>query len=365
MEQGARITRDYQVLARQRVDERRRFRAESVLGRRTADLSPLEQTLALQLPAEISPRVRRLVETWQDSGRSPRQTVALALAHFYREPFHYTLDPPRLGADPIDGFLFETRRGFCEHYATAFALLMRVAGIPSRIVVGYLGGEFNPLGDYLIVRQSDAHAWTEVWLPGEGWVRVDPTAAIHPDRVELPDELDALGGGAPVRFRLFDPGPLRDLLHGLSLLGDTLNATWNRWVLGFGQQRQRQFLSGVGLGSLGEFDLVVLMTGGCLALLGLSAVASLLRWHRERDPVVRLYGSFCRRMARVGLQRDAWEGPRTFMQRIGQQRPDLAAELTTIEQLYLRLRYGAGSQTDLRVFRQRVRRFRPGGGART
>jgi hypothetical protein len=149
------------------------------------------------------------------------------------------------------------------------------------------------------------------------------------------------------------------LLHGLTLIGDAINVTWNRWVLGFGKQRQRQFLTGVGLGSLGEFNLVVLMTSGCLALLGLTAGVMLARRNREPDPVIRLYQSFCGRMAHVGLERKAWEGPHTYMERIRRLRPDLVAELAHIEQLYLRLRYGSGSQADLKALQKRIRVFRP------
>ena len=143
-----------------------------------------ERRAGLQRPESISTRVQDLAARWRRAARSDADVVRAALAHFRTEKFFYTLEPPALDDDPVDEFLFETRRGFCEHYAAAFVTLMRSAGIPARVVTGYQGGEYNPAGNYLIVRQLDAHAWAEVWLPGQGWARVDPTAAIAPERIE-------------------------------------------------------------------------------------------------------------------------------------------------------------------------------------
>ena len=116
--------------------------------------------------------------------------------YFSEEPFFYTLQPPLLGDNPMDEFLFQTRRGFCEHYAYAFVMMMRAAGVPARIVAGYMGGEVNPVNRTVIVHQFDAHAWAEVWLDGQGWVRVDPTAAVAPDRIELGLEEAVAGEGS-------------------------------------------------------------------------------------------------------------------------------------------------------------------------
>jgi transglutaminase-like putative cysteine protease len=136
------------------------------------------------LPPGFDPRARALAAQWRRELPDDEAIVRAPLSLF-RNDFFYTLAAPDLGRDSVDDFLFETRRGFCQHFASAYTFLMRAAGIPARVVTGYQGGYFNTLGNYLLVRQSDAHAWSEVWLKGRGWVRVDPTGAVSPQRVEL------------------------------------------------------------------------------------------------------------------------------------------------------------------------------------
>ena len=167
-----------------------------------------QRTAGLALPANVTARMRALVAEWAAVSPAPAAVVQAGLRHFNQEAFYYSLRPPRLGDNPADEFLFETRKGFCEHYASSFALLMRIAGIPARIVMGFLGGERNPLGAHLIVRQSDAHAWVEVWLEGQGWTRVDPTAAVAPERIEPSPELTGLASGRPLRLRIGGRGRL-------------------------------------------------------------------------------------------------------------------------------------------------------------
>src|ERR1039457_5975328 len=137
-------------------------------------------------------------------GDKPRTGAAIAeraLSYFREQGFVYTLEPPLLGRDSVDEFLFGSKSGFCEHYASSFVFLMRAAGVPARVVTGYQGGDINPVDGYMIVRQSDAHAWAEVWLKGRGWVRFDPTAAASPVRVE---------SGIAAAVPATDPLPLID-----------------------------------------------------------------------------------------------------------------------------------------------------------
>ncbi|MGH8538961.1 MAG: transglutaminaseTgpA domain-containing protein, partial [Stenotrophobium sp.] len=195
-----------------------------------AQLNPAERAVTLQLPFRSDPRARALAQQWRDQNPGDAQIVQRALAMYRSEPFYYTLHPPKLGADSVDEFLFDTRRGFCEHYASSFTFLMRAAGIPARVVTGYQGGEKNEVGGYYIVHQYDAHAWSEVWLAGQGWVRVDPTAAVAPNRVEqgLASALTAAEGL---------PGFLTrrsQILIDLSARWDWVNDRWNRWVLAYG-----------------------------------------------------------------------------------------------------------------------------------
>src|SRR5690606_32454560 len=161
--------------------------------------------------------------------RDEEDMVQQVLAMFRTQSFFYTLTPPLLGDQPVDDFLFNTRSGFCEHYASAFTFLMRAAGIPARVVTGYQGGEVNPVGDYMIVRQSEAHAWAEAWIEGRGWVRIDPTAAVSPLRVE-----SGIAAAVPSTDGL--PLALRsnsEWLRQLRFTWDSFANDWNQWVLGY------------------------------------------------------------------------------------------------------------------------------------
>jgi hypothetical protein len=225
--------------------------------------------------------------------------------------------------------------------------LMRIAGIPSRIVLGYLGGEFNPLsGDYLI-RQSDAHAWTEVWLGDRGWVRVDPTAAVAAERVDANARLAALGAGAPVRFRLGDRPVLARLLYNAHLIADAMDAGWKRWVVGFSRLKQQRLLQSLGLGQFRELGLALGMIIGGAALMLLLSLA-LGRPPRVQDPVLRQYQRFLRKLQRLGLGRHAQEGPIDHRDRVVARRPDLRVAVDRIVALYVR-----------HVLERHVKAFRP------
>ena len=184
-EREARSTYDFQLVARQLITRVTSYRLRSypayVAG---VELPTSLRNRDLQLPADGNPRTLALGRELARRHADPSAIAGELLRKFRNEEYHYTLDPPRLAENAVDEFLFDTRSGFCEHYAAAFTMVMRAAGVPARIVTGYQGGEFNPLGGYLLVRQSDAHAWSEIWVAGRGWLRVDPTAAVAPDRIE-------------------------------------------------------------------------------------------------------------------------------------------------------------------------------------
>jgi transglutaminase-like putative cysteine protease len=316
----------------------------------------------------ISTRVQDLAARWRRSARSDAEVVNAALTHFNTEKFFYTLEPPALEDDPVDEFLFETRRGFCEHFAAAFVTLMRSAGIPARIVTGYQGGEFNPAGNYLVVRQLDAHAWAEVWLPGQGWARVDPTAAIAPERIEYGTEgirrLLARGvalGGLP-------SDALRDLLalsafehvrQQFRLSWDAANTAWQRWVLSYDQARQRELLAQLGFEAVNPLRLLGLLALLVALVMGVYVVATRQRAPRP-DPVQRAYLDFCHKLARRGLVRAPQEGALDYAGRCTRHRPDLGIPVHAITDLYLRLRYG-GSEAiaDTQELARQVTQFRP------
>lgn len=363
--EDAMLTPDFQVLTAKPVRERRRYHMVSAPDFRSRRLSAEDEQMGLQVPGDVSPRMRELVASWKQDGAKPEVVVRKAIEFFRDQPFYYSLSPPPLGEDPIDEFLFESRRGYCEHFASSFAVLMRLAGIPSRIVLGYLGGERNPLGDYFVVRQSDAHAWTEVWLPDEGWTRVDPTAAIPPNRIERSPALDWLTREAPIRLRLSDaPATWRSAIRYLSLLADSVDAAWQSWVLSYSIEKQRQLLNRLGLGFVRDYGLVLV-----LVLAGGSALAVMmtaLRWRpqRERDPAQRLFVRFCRVLERNGVPRRRGEGPLAYAERAADLRPDLQPDIARVVVGYLPLRYGRKTdegrlemlRSGLRNLRRRLRR---------
>ncbi len=261
--------------------------------------------------------------------------IAAVLRWFRQEAFFYTLHPPLTGHDPVDQFLFETRRGFCEHYASAFVVLLRAAGIPARVVTGYQGGEVNPSGGYLIVRQSDAHAWAEARIGGQ-WQRFDPTAAVAPERIEY-----GLGGALPSEQEVpFLARMERGWLKRVQLAWDALNYDWRRNVIGFSFTEQRSLWRYLHLDRWAPWQVVL-----GVAILAFLWAGGLLLWfalrHRQRDDrVVLLWTGLCQRLARAGLPREMHEGPVTYVGRAATRWPAFAAAFSVIGMTYAELRYG-------------------------
>ncbi|MBI3897560.1 MAG: DUF3488 domain-containing transglutaminase family protein [Gammaproteobacteria bacterium] len=346
------------------IRERTSYTLTSSTRYSTGELRPLEQQAALRLP-RLSPRVRAFADELRRQYHDPAELVRAVLMHFRRENFVYTLAPPLLGNDPVDQFLFDTRRGFCEHYASAFATLMRAVGVPARVVVGYQGGELNPAGNYLIVRESDAHAWTEVWLAERGWVRVDPTAAVAPERVEL--GLDAIrrleaqglvpgAMGSALLAKALELPWFEYVARRVRLYWDYTNIAWYRWVIDYQKDRQESLLRRLGFETIDWTQVMTILGGTCLAvLLGYAA------WSRRLPPpdrVQRIYLRFCRKLARAGIARAAHEGPADFAERAGGVRPDLGQTLNAVTARYLMLRYGkTAGNDDLREFKRAVNEF--------
>jgi hypothetical protein len=278
-----------------------------------------------------------MVEEWRADGLNPRQIADRALRMFRTQPFIYTLEPPPLQNDPVDQFLFETRRGFCEHYASSFAVMMRAAGVPARVVTGYLGGEVNPVDGYLVVRQSEAHAWTEVWLRGEGWVRIDPTAAVSPLRIQ---------SGLASAVSATDSQPLlrRTQLQWMIQMRhqwDAVTNSWNQWVLGYSPERQYRFLSSFGLSNIGWQDmLIALMFATAIIIISFALVMFMRIRGRRVDQIQYLWLRYCKSMAAKGIVRKPSEGPKDFTERVVSFFPALRNEIRRIGNLYIDLRYG-------------------------
>ena len=287
--------------------------------------------MALALPPGYNPRTVALGQAWRRAaGANDALIVQRALA-WIRRDFAYTLDAPPTGRDGIDGFLFATRAGYCEHFSSAFAVLMRAAGIPSRVVTGYAGGYRNPIGGYWEVRRSDAHAWAEVWLPRRGWVRVDPTAAVAPERI-----YDTLADRRPGSSGLFGGLGLTPAYN----LGDWLRHGWNDFVLGFDADRQRRLLERLGMVEPGTGRLVAFFIAtAALAILWMVWLTS--RAERERDPVLRAWRRLCARYGRLGLARAAHEPAAQWAERVAARRPADGAALRELIGRFINWRYAA------------------------
>ena len=336
------------------LEQRTVYRARSY-PRYTVDreLDPRSRERFLALPAAGNARSREFALRLHAASMSDAAYVEAVLQHFNSAGFHYTLRPPALGRSPVDQFLFETRRGFCEHYASTFAVLMRAAGIPARVVLGYQGGELNPLGDYLIVRQADAHAWTEVWIEGSGWRRVDPTAAVAPERIES-GMSGALLDGVAASWGMAAPA---EWLHSLTLTWDALNARWNEWILGYGDETQGDFLEWLGFSNPGWRQMLLTMVG--LVVVLVMAISAAMMWRyrpRRADPALRLYRRFRRR---TGLQAATGETPLAFAARAGAQSAIAARDVDAVTDLYLVARYGGDDGESLAALRRAVRSLRP------
>ncbi|MDF9443390.1 MAG: hypothetical protein ABS96_03445 [Lysobacteraceae bacterium SCN 69-123] len=319
-------------------------------------LPPDLREAALQLPRGFNPRTLALARQWRrDAGNDDAAIVRRAMQWISRD-FSYTLSTPLPGRHGADEFLFDWKAGFCEHFSSAFVVLMRGAGIPARVVTGYAGGTRNRYGDYWLVRRMDAHAWAEVWLPQRGWTRVDPTAAVAPERIRdtLEDRLargDTAGGGLDMGARWLQ----------LAQAGDWLRRNWNGLVLSFDARRQQRLLSPFGIERLEPAQLVGLLAA--FALVAVIAMAWLLaRGERERDPLLRAWRRLDRRYAGLGLGRQAHETAGDWAARVDALRP--GSGLVLLSQRFSDARY-AGASSDLASLLRDLHRHRPQPGAPT
>jgi transglutaminase-like putative cysteine protease len=297
------------------IEQRLRYDAVSSIGYTFQGGTDLPDAARwLQLPPGRNPRTLAAGRALAAQG-DPLQRVNAVLTRFRNEPFSYTLEPPLLGNEPVDEFLYDTRSGFCEHYSSAFVVLMRAAGVPARVVTGYQGGDINPVDGYMTVRQSDAHAWAEVWLGTLGWVRVDPTAAVAPDRIRRslasaipprpPLGIEGLDG--LINFTTDRDGVLAQLRYRLS----AVNNGWNQWVLNYTPERQRSVVNSLSSG-LTNWRSLLLLAASLLLLWG----AQLLRVRRRTDPIDALYSTLCKRLAQQGYARLPDEGPTAYAARL-------------------------------------------------
>jgi transglutaminase-like putative cysteine protease len=332
-----------QQLARSRpIDQRIVYDAVSYLDYRTdVDLTNFAKQFYTRLPTESNQRTQELAIRMRDEAGTDTAFIDNVLRRFNQQEYYYTLEPPPLGSNSVDRFLFDTRQGFCEHYASAFAVMMRAAGVPARVVLGYQGGEVNPMGGHMIVRQSDAHAWNEVWLDGVGWRRVDPTAAVAPERIEI-GRSGSLFDGVAADWGFASPSLW---VYQVQMYVDALNAKWNEWVLGYGPENQNKFMEWLGMDDPDWRKMLLTLVALVISMVLLVSLILALRYRPpRRDQAAILYQKFVRK---AGVEPDIGETPATYAARLRSQSGILAESVDEITSTYLEARYGPANPATL------------------
>lgn len=341
------MTEDDRLVHRRKVRQRLRYDVLSwpEVTLDEAGLSPLIQRQTTRFPAHTNPRAQQWARQLLQQSGSEQAFIAALLQHFREQAFYYTLKPPALGENDIDAFLFDTRRGFCAHYSGALTFLARAAGIPARVVVGYQGGEWNADEQYLTVRQYDAHAWVEVWYAGQGWTRVDPTAAVSPARIEFGLEQAVADEGTFLEDQVFSTHRLKSVgwLNRLRLEWDSLNYYWQRWVLSYDKQRQQTLFNQW----LGVRSYETLLYGLALAFAVFFLLAALWLWWSQRPKAssreLRAWLSLQKKAARLGVEAQTGETPACYLQRLARAFPQQQAQIQALERLLIQAFY---AQTD-------------------
>jgi transglutaminase-like putative cysteine protease len=353
---GVFFAHDRQLTAIGDITQVRSYDAISYLRvRSTTPLSASARRYETRLDTDHNPRARALALEIRARSGSDAEYSRAVLDWFGRQGLEYTLDPGRTSVDSVDSTLFDNKRGFCAHFASAYAMMMRAAGVPARVVTGYLGGEWNPAGNYLIVRQSDAHAWTEVWLDGEGWTRIDPTVVVAPERLQR-GIFDVLRESLPATSFIIQRN---NWMHRIALAWDGANQWWQQRVVEFTLRSQFELLSKLGIGSpdwkhLGWIFALVLC--GWIAWVSITLRRSVARVKPDR--IGRSWLRFTRKLARVAPPRSGDEGPYAFAARIAGAKPELAVRVQAIAARYARLRFGAApARAEIEEFERETRAF--------
>ena len=334
------------------IDQRMAYDAVSYLDYRTdVALSDVARDFYTRVPDTSNPRTRELARRMRTEHGSDDAFIHAVMRMFHEEAFYYTLEPPALGSNPVDRFLFDTRQGFCEHYASAFGVLMRAAGIPSRVVLGYQGGEMNPMGGHMIVRQSDAHAWNEVWLPEVGWQRIDPTSAVAPERIEA-GRSGSMFDGVAESWGFSAPSLW---VYEMQMYMDALNAKWNEWILGYGPENQDRFMNWLGIDDPDWQKKALLLLAWTMGLLFAVSLAMALRNRApRRDRAAQLYRKFVKKS---GVEPGTGETPAMFAARLADGSPLPAEAITLITNSYLEARYGLPAPASLDRLEEAVARI--------
>jgi len=351
------LTHDLQLHAKEPINKPQRYTLSASTDFHISKKNQFELFRALKLPEGYHEKTRLLVQSWQADGLSSLQIIDKALQMFNKDEFYYTLTPPLLTQDYVDDFLFSTKQGFCEHYASAFVVMMRAAGIPARVVTGYQGGTLNPVSDYMIIYQRNAHAWTEIWLDERGWTRIDPTAAVSPERINQGIENALPESIIDIPYLINKSIFARNIWQRLINNWDMVNHYWNEWVISYGPQRQIQFLRQFGIANADWKNLIIVLLVAMAIVLGIICLTIFTQKRNGKDPAKVLYDKFCSKLAIKGVQRRPNEGPIDFAKRASIKLGKYRIPIKEITSLYVTTRYHS-QHTQLNALKEKVHSFK-------
>ncbi len=359
---------DHTVKIRRGFDNPTLYKATAVISNSNNTIQPYSFKPFLQTSIKPKAKTRQLMQQWQNKANNHSEIVNLVLQHFRQQPFKYNLIPPNLKQNqPVEDFLFNTQSGYCEHYSSTFTLLMRWMNIPARVVVGFQGGDWVPQGQFFEVRYSDAHAWSEVWIKGKGWTRVDPTAAVAPERIEF--GMDAMlklmaanqMGTGMSGSKLADfmrPRGFNKMLQSINQMVSSASHTWDKWVVNFSSERQTELLKSL---NLGDDHKIAKLLSLLLSLIGLVVMVILWRLRPRKPkmlPIDDLYQQFLNKLQRVNVDYSASEGPISFGQRAASQLPHNETDILQISQYYIQAKY-SNQEFDITTLKDAIQRFKP------
>jgi len=336
----------HQLITQQAFNKRAEYEISSYAEYNTGYLTKTEHKDNLQIQPQPSQRINALVKQLGGLSETPETYINNLFKHFRQQEFYYTLFPPLLEQNPIQSFLFDTKAGFCGHYATAFTYLMRAAGIPARVVTGYQGGLYNETGDFIEVRQANAHAWAEVWLKGKGWVRFDPTTAVAPERVENDVNIEQQISQQSISFApVHLDSETLSFLKSARELWSSVDYSWQRWIINYTRKNQLNFLAGLGINSI-KAMFYWMIAGG----IGISLVLAIIIFRKKKTKISlaeKYYQQACQKLTVLGLHKHSSEGAQDFLQRVSQEQPQLTEKFQQISQIYYQIRYKKNKQTKI------------------
>jgi len=364
------LTRDLQFRVKHKISQVIQYQVRSSSSFKFWSQEPLEIALASQFPGGSNPRTFKLGSQWKKEIKDKKKIIEKALDMFRFNDFYYTRTPPLMINNPADQFLFDSKRGFCENYASSFVLLMRASGIPARVVTGYQGIEFNKTGNYYVVRQSNAHAWAEVWLDHQGWVRFDPTAVVPQDHIDdnifdyRSRDLEYLNinyaniNELSQRFILQNWQTISNFIDTADEYIDNLKYTWNNWLLGYDEKKQRLVMKFLGFNYHWK-TMILLMFGLLFIFFAIVFYSLVIKTKHKDDPEVIQYKKLLKKLLKKGLTVSYHDGPETIKQNAATTFKIQAPQIIALFDYYIHLRYGKSKKHfSTKIFKKMVSKFK-------